>query len=205
MILGVKKLLKLVKTEKLVENLSERELKNPEGAGFDIRIGELYKLKSKAEPSDSWARREKRTKFSATIKNQKSKSFLGIDERRTPDIELVSKYDKKKSKKVFLQPRTYYLMKTIEKVNLPENLLALFTPRSTLYRSGVYIFGGQTAPGYQGELTTGIYNFRDEKFELEMGARVLHIMFFEVKGKTSLYRGQWQGGRVTTKKKEKQV
>jgi len=33
---------------------------------------------------------------------------------------------------------------------LPENLLALFTPRSTLYRSGVYIFGGQTAPGYQG-------------------------------------------------------
>jgi len=186
MILGVKKLLKLVKEKKLVENLSERELKNPEGAGFDIRIGELYEFKSK-------------------IKNQKSKSFLSINERRTPDVKLVAKYDKKKPKKVFLQPRTYYLMKTVEKLNLSENLLALFTPRSTLYRSGVYIFGGQTAPGYQGELTTGIYNFRDEKFELEMGARVLHIMFFEVKGKSSLYRGQWQGGRVTTKKKEKQV
>jgi len=194
MIIGVKKLLKLVKERKLVENLSERELENPEGAGFDIRIGELYEAKGKG--------------------------FLGVEERETPKIKLIAKvdelrssppfagarvFDKKKPKKVFLQPRTYYLMKTVEKLNLPENILALFTPRSTLYRSGVYIFGGQTAPGYQGELTTGIYNFRDEKFELEMGVRVMHIMFFEVKGKSNLYRGQWQGGRVTTKKKEKQV
>lgn len=185
MIIGVKKLLKLVKTKKLVENLSERESKNPEGAGFDLRIGELYQLKGQG--------------------------FLGREERKTPEIKLVAKYEKKRlqpsrhPKKIFLKPRTYYLMKTIEKLNLPENLLALFTPRSTLYRSGVYIFGGQTAPGYKGELTTGIYNFKDEKFELEMGSRVIHIMFFEVKGKTSLYRGQWQGGRVTTKKKEKQV
>jgi len=201
MILGVKKLLELVKKKKLVENLSKRELKKPEGAGFDIRIGELYEVKGKG--------------------------FLGVEERETPEIKLIAKvdelrssppftdarvFDKKKSKTttlppptVFLRPRTYYLMKTIEKLNLPENLLALFTPRSTLYRSGVYIFGGQTAPGYQGELTTGIYNFRNEKFELEMGARVIHIMFFEVKGKSNLYRGQWQGGRVTTKKKEKQL
>jgi len=179
LILGVKKLLELVRKKRLVENLSERELKNPEGAGFDLRIGELYQVLGKG--------------------------FLGIEERKTPEIKLIAKYDKKKPKKIILQPRTYYLMKTIEKLNLPENLLALFTPRSTLYRSGVYIFGGQTAPGYRGELTTGIYNFRNEKFELEMGARVLHIMFFEVKGKSSLYRGQWQGGRITTKKKEKQI
>ena len=179
MILGVKELLKLVKEKKLVENLSERELKNPEGAGFDLRIGELYEVKEKG--------------------------FLGVEERETPEIKLIAKYNEKEPPKVILLPKTYYLMKTIEKLNMPDNLLALFTPRSTLYRSGVYIFGGQTAPGYKGELTTGIYNFRDEEFELEMGARVIHIMFFEVKGKTNLYRGQWQGGRVTTKKKEKQV
>ncbi len=185
MILGVKKLLELVKKKKLVENLSERELKTPEGAGFDIRIGELYELKGQG--------------------------FLGIEERKTPEIRLVAKYDEKRTrpqprpKKVGLEPKTYYLMKTVEKLNLPENLLALFTPRSTLYRSGVYIFGGQTAPGYKGELTTGIYNFGSKKFELEMGSRVLHLMFFEVKGKSNLYRGQWQGGRISTEKKEKQI
>jgi dUTP pyrophosphatase len=96
-------------------------------------------------------------------------------------------------------------MKTVEKLNMPQNLLALFTPRSTIFRSGVYIFGGQTAPGYKGELTVGIYNFGNEEFELEMGSRVIHIMFFEVKGKSNLYQGQWQGGRVTTRKKEKQI
>jgi len=179
MIIGAKKLLELVKKKKLVENLSERELISPEGAGFDLRIGELYKLKGTG--------------------------FLGVQERETPKIKLLAKFDKRKPKKVLLEPNTYYLMKTVEKLNLPENLLVLFTPRSTLYRSGVYIFGGQTAPGYQGELTTGIYNFRNEKFEIEMGSRVIHIMFFEVKGKSNLYRGQWQGGRITTKKKEKQI
>ena len=96
-------------------------------------------------------------------------------------------------------------MKTIEKLNVPDNLLAIFTPRSTLFRSGVYIFGGQTAPGYKGGLTTGIYNFRDEDFELELGARAMHIMFFEIKGEVNLYKGQWQGGRVTTERKEKQI
>ena len=179
MILGAKKILELVKKNKLVENLSERELKNPEGAGFDFRIGELYEVSGNG--------------------------FLGIEERETPRTKLVAKYNIKKPKRAVLKPKTYYLMKTIEKLNLPENLLAIFTPRSTLYRSGVYIFGGQSAPGYRGELTMGIYNFRDKAFELEMGARVLHMMFFEVKGKANLYRGQWQGGRVATKKKEKQI
>lgn len=179
MILGVQKLLKLVREKRLVENLSERELKNPEGAGFDLRIGELYEISGKG--------------------------FLGVEDRKTPKIKLVAKYTDKKTKMVVLKPQVYYLMKTIEKINLPENLLAIFTPRSTLYRSGVYIFGGQSAPGYRGELTMGIYNFTKAPFELEMGARVLHMMFFEAKGKTNLYRGQWQDGRVTTKKKEKQV
>ena len=38
MILGPKKLLELVKKKKLVENLAHRELTNPEGAGFDLRL-----------------------------------------------------------------------------------------------------------------------------------------------------------------------
>lgn len=179
MIIGVKKLHELVKNKKLVENLSERELKNPEGAGFDLRVGELYEIKGQG--------------------------FLGTDERETPEMKLAAKYENGKTVKAELQPRTYYAMKTIENVNMPDNLLAIMTPRSTLFRSGVYIFGGQTPPGYKGGLTMGIYNFRDEKFELEMGARIVHIMFFQVKGESNLYRGQWQGGRITTKKKEKQI
>lgn len=179
MILGISELLRLVRENNLVENLSQRELESPEGAGFDLRIGELYETEGKG--------------------------FLGIEERKTPAVNLIAKFDSEISKNISLKPKTYYLMKTVEKLNMPQELLAIFTPRSTLFRSGVYIFGGQTAPGYKGELTVGIYNFNDEEFELEMGSRVIHIMFFEVKGKSNLYQGQWQGGRVAVNKKEKQI
>jgi deoxycytidine triphosphate deaminase len=179
MILGVKKLLELVREKNLVENLSERELENPEGAGFDLRIGELYKILGRG--------------------------FLGVKERETPEMEFVAKYEEGKIIKVELEPKIYYALKTIEKVNMPEDLLAIMTPRSTLFRSGVYIFGGQTPPGYKGGLVMGICNFRDIPFELEMGSRVVHIMFFQVEGASNLYRGQWQGGRITTEKRENQI
>ena len=48
MILGPKHLLELVSEIHLVTNLSERELTNPEGAGFDLRLGEVYSISGKA-------------------------------------------------------------------------------------------------------------------------------------------------------------
>ena len=179
MILGISELLSLVKEQNLVEGLSERELINPEGAGFYLRIGELYKLKGKG--------------------------FLGVTERETPEMELVAKYDAAKSTTVELEPGKYYVMKTIEKVNTPLDIAILFRPRSTLYRSGVAAFTGNCAPGYKGELNFGLMNLGSLPFKLEMGARVAHAMFYEVKGGGSQYRGQWQGGRTTTDDREKQV
>ena len=179
MILGSTQLLKLVKTKKLVENLSERELTNPEGAGFDLRLGEIYKIKGSA--------------------------FLGVTERHTPDIVLIQKYDELKPSRVKIKPGDFFLVKTVESVNMPDNLTASITPRSTTYRSGIFIRTGNVPPGYCGGLTFGLSNEGPAVVEIEMGARFVHVQFHEVKGGGSMYRGQWQGGRVTTKKKEKQV
>lgn len=179
MILGVDKLLKLVKEKKLVENLSERELKSPEGAGFDLRLGEIYEISGNG--------------------------FLGREERKTPKAELLAKYNLKKKQSFIFKPGKYYLMKTIERVNTPENILILFRPRTTLFRSGLVLFTGNVSPGYQGELIFSIANLSSCEIKIELGARVVHAMFYEVRGKTNLYRGQWQGGRVSTKKKEKQI
>ena len=74
MIIGPKKLLKLVKEIKLVEDLAERELTNPEGAGFDLRLGEVHKIFGSA--------------------------FLGIEERQTPKIKTVAKHTKGKKQKI---------------------------------------------------------------------------------------------------------
>ncbi len=179
MILGPKELLRLVKTKKLVEGLSERELTNPEGAGFDLRLGEVYQISGSA--------------------------FLGETHRKTPEIKLIKKYDQKKTYSLKIKPGEFYLVKTIEKINLPIDLSAVIIPRTTTFRSGIFIRTGPIQPGYQGELTFGLKNEGSVTVTIEMGARFVHLIFHEIKGSGSQYRGQWQGGRVTTNKKEKQV
>ncbi len=182
MILGIKKLHELVQKNKLVENLCDRELNSPEGAGFDLRLGEVY--------------------------NIEGDGFLGVEERDTPNIELAAKNEEGKDEKdnfFVFEPGKYYLIKTMEKVNLPTTLSGIIFPRTTLFRSGLALFNGVVQPGYSGELTFGICNLGNSNIKVSFGARVVHITFHEVLGEGNQYRGQWQGGRVATKGKEMQV
>lgn len=179
MVLGPTLLLKLVKTQKLVEQLSERELTNPEGAGFDLRLGEVYKISGDA--------------------------FLGETHRKTADIELVASYKEAKRSSIKIKPGEFYLVKTIESFNIPQNLTVNFKPRTTTFRSGLFLRTGNVSPGYTGQVTFAIKNEGPITVTIEMGARFVHAQFEEVKGGGNMYRGQWQGGRVTTRKRERQV
>jgi len=169
--IGTKELLKRVKEDNLVENLCERELENPEGAGFDLRVDEIFVIEG-------------------------GEAFLGENERHTPRAGSIAKYGKDKD--VVLKPGDFVLIKTIEKVNLPKDIAAIFRPRSTLQRCGIGLFTATASPGYSGELTFGLCNLGKNDFRLELGARVVHIIFFKTTDNISEYRGQWQGGRVST-------
>lgn len=182
MILGIKKLHELVRDINLVENLCDREKNNPEGAGFDLRLGEVYELEGNG--------------------------FLGVEERDTPKINLVAKNEEgqtlRENSFVF-EPGKYYLVKTMEKVNLPVNISGIIFPRTTLFRSSLALFNGVVQPGYKGELTFGLCNLGKSNITISFGARVVHITFHEVLGEGNQYRGQWQGGRVATSGKEVQI
>jgi deoxycytidine triphosphate deaminase len=182
MILGIKELHRLIDKQKLVENLCEREMNNPEGAGFDLRLGEIYELVGSG--------------------------FLGVEERQTPEIKLAAKNEEGKSEQdnsFVFEPGKYYLVKTMEKVNLPVTLSGIIFSRTTMFRSGLGLFNGVVQPGYQGELTFGICNLGKSNIKVSFGARIVHITFHEVLGEGNQYRGQWQGGRVATEGKEVQV
>ncbi|MBI2036676.1 2'-deoxycytidine 5'-triphosphate deaminase, partial [Candidatus Microgenomates bacterium] len=112
---------------------------------------------------------------------------------------------KLKTQRITIRPGEFYLIKTMETVNMPENLTASITPRSTTYRSGLFIRTGNVPPGYRGGLIFGLSNEGAATVVIELGARIVHIQFHEVKGGGNLYRGQWQGGRVTAKRRERQV
>ncbi|QQG46042.1 MAG: hypothetical protein HYY55_03715 [Candidatus Niyogibacteria bacterium] len=179
MILGIDIVHKLISEKKLIENLSERELKNPEGAVIDLRIARALRLEGDG--------------------------FLGIEERETPKMEVFAEFDPNKKSALILKPGDYFVTETIEKFNMPEDLMAIMKPRTTLHRMG--IIGRQTIadPGFHGTVHPALYNAGQSTITIEMGARYMQVFFVEIKGKANLYRGQWQGGRATTDGREKQI
>ena len=179
MILGVDKVLELIKNKKLIEGLDKNEI-NFEGCGVDLRIGEIYEMVNE-------------------------KGFLHIKSRKTPNFKLISKYKKGKSIKVKLKPGKTYSATTIETINTPEDLFGWFIPRSTLYKCGIIVQGIRTDPGYRGKFSFIMTNTSKKLFEIEMGARIANMVFHKIEGKTNLYKGQWQGGRAFIPKEEKQT
>ena len=106
--LGIDRLHELIKDKKLVENLSERELNNPEGAGIEVRIGKVYKIKGKG--------------------------FLGVDERETPKVELAAEFGK--DKQYVIGPGEFVIVETIEKVNIPDDIQGMIAPREHALQVG---------------------------------------------------------------------
>lgn len=188
MIISAKRILELNNRHNFIENLSEREL-NPEGVGFDLRVGEVYEILGEG--------------------------VLGVEERKSPDVKLIASA---LGDKVLMEPGKYVLVKTMERVNIPvekisveegrapTHIMADVRPRSTLQRSGIYFMGTKSDPGYVGELTFALANVSKVDFKLEIGARLANLIFCEVIGDLAReYGGQWKGGRVSTGGTEKQI
>lgn len=170
--------------KEMVEGLCERELNNPEGAGLDLRLGEVYEL----------------------VIEYGHEAFLGVEERQTPDVKLLAKYDSEKREKFIFKPGGYWLVKTIEKVKTPKNVQISLTQRRTLFQCGLALLTAKCAPGYEGFLTFGLKNLGSIDVPIELGARIVHATFDEVKGRTEMYRGQWQSGvRTSTNGRETQI
>ena len=171
MVLGIDKVMKLIREENLIEHLSEKE---PEGVEHELRVGEVLEL------------------------NHEEPYSLHIKKRKLPEGKSIGAYKEGISTIVQLQPGTYYQLKTIEVINTPSNIFPQLAPRTTLQRSGISLFFSTTAPGYKGPLTVGAFNYGKNPFELELGSHILKISFHEVQGTSILYPGQWQHGRTST-------
>ncbi len=179
------KILELNKEHNLIENLSEREKNNPEGIDIDLRVKSAEKITGP--------------------------SYLGVEDRSSPETELVGDLEKDGNKKITLAPGEYLLVKTVEKINCPgepikydENepkryIIPDIKPRVSLQKGGVGLFCSTTNPGYSGPLVFGISNNGKYDFEFELGARMFKILWEPVIGDIKrTYSGQHQGGRTSS-------
>lgn len=187
-VLGLDQVLKRVKKKRLIENLGERDLNNPEGVGLDLRLGAIHQV----------------IRGGAFIEAD-GKENLG--KRRGVKTKQLAEFKAgvKSQKYIILKPEKYYLIQTIESLNTPNDLMPLVYPRSSLFRAGLLLLVTKIDPGYQGFLTFGLVNLSPFGVRLQMGARICNIVFHQIKGKTVKYRGQHQGGRISPKKAERQV
>jgi deoxycytidine triphosphate deaminase len=169
----------------LIKNLSDREKNNPEGTGFDLRVGEVHQIVGD--------------------------SLLGVSERYSSKTELIGNVQENGNEKVILRPGQFCLVTTMEIVHAPAEkikydsffpeayLIPKVHPRSSLQRGGVSFHATKTDPGYKGKLTFGIKNQGNQNFVFELGARMFNVEFEPVVGELKrAYSGQHQGGRVTS-------
>lgn len=187
-VIGIDKLHQLVKEIYLVENLGKRELENPEGCGFDLRLGVVNKI----------------VEGGAFIE---ADGEAGLGLRKGVKTEEILRFKENSESPEFLviKPGDYYLVQTIESVNLPSNLMVMIFPRSSLFRAGLQLLVTKGDPGYRGALTFGLTNIGAHEVKLQLGARICNVVFMEVEGGAVEYRGQAQGGRVSPEEAERQV
>jgi dCTP deaminase len=173
---------------KIVQGLGDRDLNNPEGASVDLRLGSIHKI----------------VDGEAFIEAD-GKAGLGM--RSGFKTEEVGNYAEsaEKQEAITIEPGDYYLVKTVETVDIPLDVLADFRARSTMFRSGLSLLTTVGAPGYKGELTFGLKNDGPLPVTLQMGARICQATFYRLESDAATYRGQYQGGRVTAAGAEQQV
>jgi len=86
-----------------------------------------------------------------------------------------------------------YIVTYNEIVNLPRNVMALATPRSSLLRCGVSIHTAVWDAGYSGRSQSLLVVYNPYGFAVQKNARLLQIVFFYLSGEvTEGYDGIFQ-------------
>jgi dUTP pyrophosphatase len=83
-----------------------------------------------------------------------------------------------------------------EIVHLPNNVMALGRPRSSLLRCGVTIDTAVWDAGYSGRSESLMIVYHPQGFRLQRNARVLQLVFFQLTRDTEGYRGTYQGENI---------
>jgi dUTP pyrophosphatase len=86
-----------------------------------------------------------------------------------------------------------YLITYNEIVNLPKNIMALGRPRSSLYRCGVGVGMAVWDAGYHGRSQSMLTVYNPQGFRVQKNARVAQLVFLEMSGDSTGYKGIYQG------------
>jgi dCTP deaminase len=87
---------------------------------------------------------------------------------------------------VILQ-KGFYLVETNEYLRMPDDLVGIINPRSSLHRMGLFLREALIDPGFKGALVVGLTAF--SRVQLYRDARILQISFARVSDISLSYDG----------------
>lgn len=93
-------------------------------------------------------------------------------------------------------PPDIYSITFNEVVNLPKNVMALATPRSSLLRCGVTVNTAVWDAGYNGRSESLLVVYNPRGFRLQQDARIIQLIFFSLSNTTEGYHGVYQGENI---------
>jgi dUTP pyrophosphatase len=93
-------------------------------------------------------------------------------------------------------PPGAYLVRFVEMVHLPLDLMALARPRSTLLRCGALLHTAVWDAGYQGRSEALLVVANPHGLRLERGARICQMIFLTLDAAGAGYLGAYQGENV---------
>jgi dUTP pyrophosphatase len=89
-----------------------------------------------------------------------------------------------------------YIITYNEIVHLPNNVMALARPRSSLLRCGVTVNTAVWDAGYSGRSQSLMVVYNPQGFRLQRNARIVQLIFLPLTGETEGYHGTYQNENI---------
>jgi dCTP deaminase len=101
-------------------------------------------------------------------------------------------------------PGEYVAVTTLEKIKLPDDLMAILYPRSSVNRRGLSIdLTGIVDAGYEGNLLIPLRNnTQSQVIRMYPGERICQVVFEEIDGAVDVKQSRWQNSDVIVTIKE---
>lgn len=138
----------------------------------------------------------------------KGRQALSIDPLKDHGPEYFDVIELEQGQCFELLPQEYVLVSTFETVKIPNDLMAVLYPRSSVNRKGLSVdLTGIIDSGYEGPLTLPIRNnTRSQVIQLHPGERICQLVFEELKHPVEPRKSRWHQKDVVEKgKKEKGI
>ena len=122
-------------------------------------------------------------------------SFMVMDDMDSIDVREPVRYRKVVKDVMTIQPHSFVLATTVEKVEIPEDMTAFLEGRSSIGRLGLFIHNaGWVDSGFSGRLTLELYNANSVPIRVHAGMRICQIIFARLGKKAeNPYRGKYFG------------